>query len=292
MIKPKKTIFTDAELNSLFDEWAQKGTKNNAYDYFIYEHNNSKIQDEYQNLYKKKGSIKKTINIELHHILPKFAGGSNESSNLIYLNIKDHIFAHWLRWKVHNQDGDLRAFLFRQYDSEERVLARRLLIESAREKDRQDKQGFFNSAFQQKQGKKGGSLGGSKNTPLQSEARHKVGKEFGRAVGLARQGSATKEFVQSYSFWCHDSKSELTYTVSPKEAFADVLRQLNEFIPGEIPEKNFASMYSLIKGERKKKYGWQIITTLIRSEVEGGLFTFKNKNDIIEYDGIVEFDFD
>ena len=38
---------------------------------------------------------------ELHHIIPKCLGGTNEKSNLILLTARQHYLAHWLLYKIH-----------------------------------------------------------------------------------------------------------------------------------------------------------------------------------------------
>jgi hypothetical protein len=46
---------------------------------------------------------------ELHHIIPKSSGGSNDKSNLVALTARQHYIAHWLLWKTYG--GNLsRAF--------------------------------------------------------------------------------------------------------------------------------------------------------------------------------------
>jgi hypothetical protein len=38
---------------------------------------------------------------ERHHIVPKWLGGTDDDTNLVYLSFKDHVFAHWLLWRIH-----------------------------------------------------------------------------------------------------------------------------------------------------------------------------------------------
>ena len=38
---------------------------------------------------------------ELHHIVPKFAGGDNSKQNLVRLTAREHYIAHWLLYKIH-----------------------------------------------------------------------------------------------------------------------------------------------------------------------------------------------
>lgn len=47
---------------------------------------------------------------ERHHILPRSLGGSNANSNLVRLTYRDHIFAHALLLKAH-QDGEERWYM-------------------------------------------------------------------------------------------------------------------------------------------------------------------------------------
>lgn len=38
---------------------------------------------------------------ELHHIVPRCLGGSNEKDNLVYLTARQHFIAHWLLYKIY-----------------------------------------------------------------------------------------------------------------------------------------------------------------------------------------------
>lgn len=44
-----------------------------------------------------------------HHIIPKHSGGSDEPDNFTYLTVREHIIAHFLLWKIHNNSNDLRS---------------------------------------------------------------------------------------------------------------------------------------------------------------------------------------
>ena len=50
--------------------------------------------------------------IEVHHILPKSMGGSNDKSNLVSLTPKEHFVSHHLLWKIHNNDKMFLAFWY------------------------------------------------------------------------------------------------------------------------------------------------------------------------------------
>lgn len=56
-----------------------------------------------------KESYEKGSNLHRHHIIPKHSGGLDEESNYTYLSVREHIIAHFLLWKIHNNPNDLRA---------------------------------------------------------------------------------------------------------------------------------------------------------------------------------------
>jgi hypothetical protein len=43
-----------------------------------------------------------------HHIIPKCLGGSNATSNLVFVSFREHLFAHKLLCKIHPQHIGLR----------------------------------------------------------------------------------------------------------------------------------------------------------------------------------------
>jgi len=57
-------------------------------------------------------SIKKYVggnDIQIHHIIPKSKGGSDDDSNLIRLNTREHVFAHRLLFKIYKDNKMLNA---------------------------------------------------------------------------------------------------------------------------------------------------------------------------------------
>ena len=46
----------------------------------------------------------------IHHIVPKHAGGTNDSSNLIKLTIEEHAEAHKILWEQHGKKQDYIAW--------------------------------------------------------------------------------------------------------------------------------------------------------------------------------------
>lgn len=49
---------------------------------------------------------------EIHHIIPRSLGGSNNKENLIELLPEEHLFIHQIRWKIFNQREDMLAVRF------------------------------------------------------------------------------------------------------------------------------------------------------------------------------------
>lgn len=51
--------------------------------------------------------------LELHHIIPKSLGGSEELTNLVLLTPREHYIAHWLLYKIHTgKDKSKMAYAF------------------------------------------------------------------------------------------------------------------------------------------------------------------------------------
>lgn len=49
---------------------------------------------------------------EVHHIIPRSMGGSNEKENLIHLTAREHYIAHRLLYKIHNNSKMAAAWFF------------------------------------------------------------------------------------------------------------------------------------------------------------------------------------
>jgi hypothetical protein len=282
-IRPN-SIVSENELNKMYQEMLEKsyGTGLDPYDTYIREcklNEREKVDSEGQRL---KG-------VEKHHIIPRFDGGTDVPENLVLLTVKEHVIAHWIRWKVKQQTRDYQAFLFRIGDTEEALRQRLQAVREARERDRVNQEGFFDIEFQQKMGSRGGVIGGSRNTEAQFLARQQVGLTYGRQTGVGNQSSTLRDFVEKYSIWAYNAKEarrertgtpvELYCLISPKKAFADVARELEKFVPGAI--KRTESMHKLVQGHRPQMYGWKIVITLTRSEVREGVQNFLNTNPTV-----------
>lgn len=224
-----------------------------------------------------------TERTEIHHILPRHAGGSNDSSNLIRLSVTDHMIAHWLLWQLRDSKPDRLAFSFQVSQPADRQALRMEHIKANVQKYKEENRLFYNKAYQSAQGKKGGTKGGSANSEAQFAARQIVGQEWGPKVGRKNQSSELKEFLTKYSIWdfkgfiarplssSQDCIEVAFYAVvKPKDTFKQVAESLNLFAPESISIKQVATMHKLLKNNHKRIYGWRLNNTLTRSEVETG----------------------
>ena len=269
-------IITQQELDCIFLEFQEKGSVCglNGYDAYILEckkSENTKVNS--------KG--KPNPGIEKHHILPSFDGGSDRPENMVLLTVKEHVIAHWLRWKVLGKRGDYTAYLFRVGNTEEALASQRQAVLEARERDRINQQGFFNSNLQRERGRRGGPIGGAANSTEQFLARQRVGQTYGRQTGIGNQGSVLSEFIKKYTLWKYNNRNsptndEFFVLVCPKDSFVDITRVLNAFAPESIRVPS--AMHKVVYEERGQMYGWRIVTTLTRSEVEEGIILFKRNN--------------
>jgi len=73
--------------------------------------NYERLYDELIDSASKRGQIDGVYG-EFHHIVPKCLGGSNDSSNLIWLTAQEHFMAHFYLWKIHNEPKLALAFSF------------------------------------------------------------------------------------------------------------------------------------------------------------------------------------
>ena len=203
--------------------------------------------------------------LEKHHILPKHMGGSNSSENLISINTRDHILVHLLLFLEYGNRGNLLAYTFRKstehfdFNSHGKKMAalNQLLGRS-----------FWNPEVQRELGKRGGSLGGSKNTDAQLKARQQVGKTYGRNVGLGNQSQTVKELLKNIFVFENTNAPNEFFFIGPCKAIIDLARNLNEECDKRgMPQlkideqrvKKGGTFYKLIKSERPTYLNWKII---------------------------------
>ena len=307
----KNSVISQEELDKHWQELTAQtaGTGENPYELYI------RTVKEKEELNGNSENNPQTFT-EKHHIIPKHAGGDNSPANIVRLSVKEHVVAHWLRWKVFGSVGDKLAVLFRCGNTEEALSINRALVAAARERDRAEGVRFFDSAFQREMSRRGSSLGGGMNTQSQFLARQRVGRTYGRQTGISNQSDLMRTFLSNYAIWAYRPSGEApssagetqttgprsseeglimgdkVYLIGPKPAFRDVASLLNLYVPGSV--RNVSSMHKLVSNERKQMYGWRIISKPIRSEIEKGIEDFNNRYPgfllNLEEDFYLEFD--
>jgi hypothetical protein len=208
------------------------------------------------------------IRYETHHILPKFAGGSNKPDNLIRLPVRIHILAHLIRFLEFGELKDYNVFLFRKntlgWDLTthgKRMAARNKLLKLT----------FWDPNVQSELGKRGGTKGGLANTKKQFQARQKVGLEYGRTVGLSNQKDELKRTLACTLLFESTVNPSIQVPIFPCSVTMDIVRELNKVLEARGLDslkidmervKNGGAFYNLLKGKKKQVYGWKIVAQI------------------------------
>ena len=50
--------------------------------------------------------VKDDVTLHWHHIIPKYAGGTDDPSNLVQLTVEDHAIAHLVRYRMYGDHRD------------------------------------------------------------------------------------------------------------------------------------------------------------------------------------------
>lgn len=207
-------------------------------------------------------------NTEKHHIEPLHSGGQDISENIIILGVRDHINAHLLLYLERGNKGDFSAYIFRKASSHINLKTQGQKIAML---NRINKKGWFDSEVQRANGLRGGSIGGSKNTPAQFKAHSTVGKKWGQKVGKSNQSKFLQEQLAStLVFLDKDAPYELFY-IKPTGSVFELAQALNKACDiRNRPDlkldldrvKKGGAWYNLIKQVKKSIYGWSIIQVI------------------------------
>ena len=87
----------------------------------IYKKNTKIFKKLYENLInsrKSRGLNKKSLDFytEVHHIVPKCLGGTDEDSNLVLLTYREHLIAHHLLSRIYDSNLDLKHVVYFMYN--------------------------------------------------------------------------------------------------------------------------------------------------------------------------------
>lgn len=200
--------------------------------------------------------------MEKHHIIPLHAGGDNSPENIIRISPEDHVAAHFYRHQAFGEIGDKVAYEMRIADTNELAMLR---AQAAVAANREKKNLFWDRDWQALQGRKGGSKGGSRNTPEQRKARQTVGLVWGRIVGISNQSLILQSMLAQPLEWEFQPDKTL-HTTPPVESAAALVKALEKIKPGRITGKS--TIYKILDGTRKSINGWRLISKVIRSEAD------------------------
>jgi hypothetical protein len=126
--------------------------------------------------------LEPSSDIEKHPILPFYDGGSKLGST-VYCSSANHTLAHYYRYLAYGQKGDLVAFTMRW--NQKIGITERVALSIQKNQQLQNK--FWNANWQREQGKKGGRIGGLKNSLKQQDARSRVGLTAGYGLKTEKQ---------------------------------------------------------------------------------------------------------
>jgi len=192
--------------------------------------------------------------MEKHHIVPKHAGGS-PTGQIVSCSPENHTLAHFYRYLVYREQGDWVCYQMRR--NQKTTLRERSLL--AVEKQKKLQINFWSSKWQSHQGKKGGKIGGSKNTLKQFAARQKVGLTFGSQTGLQNQSNFMKKALSHHTVWLYKWQGfSFFLTIKPQPSFSKLI----DILQANTANKNVkiikSSFYKVFYGQRSQMYGWQL----------------------------------
>jgi hypothetical protein len=245
--------------------------------------------------------LEPSSDLEKHHILP-FHDGGCKSGSTVYCSSENHTLAHYYRYLSYGQKGDFVAFTMRW--NQKIGIKERVALSIQKNKQLQNK--FWNANWQSEQGKKGGRIGGLKNSLKQQAARSRVGLTAGYGlktekqrnenqrgglknslkqqdarsrVGIQKQSFVLRQTLLKETVWLYKTKKDFFFvTVPPQKSFVALMSFLESKVPSN-KIKNKASFYNLVHGRSLKSSNWSFwfikfekinkIDTAICSQAEG-----------------------
>nr|AOC61646.1 putative H-N-H homing endonuclease [Gloeotilopsis planctonica] len=192
--------------------------------------------------------------MEKHHIVPKHAGGS-PTGQVVFCSPENHTLAHFYRYLVYGEQGDWVCYQMRK--NQKTTLRERSLL--AVEKQKKLQINFWSSKWQSRQGKKGGKIGGIKDTSKQFAARQKVGLTFGSQGGLKNQSNFMKKALSRQTVWLYKWESfSFFLVIKPQPSFSKLIDILQVNTPNKTVKILKSSFYKVFDGQRRQMYGWQL----------------------------------
>jgi hypothetical protein len=189
-------------------------------------------------------AAKKEVTIEQHHILPRHAGGTDASWNLISLTSTDHVLAHKFLYELEHNHYDYCVIAMRNGDTEKALSARskqNVLI------NKKNKKGRFDPAIQSELGRRPKSpriAYSHKNGSYEALARgtiwtNKVGKTVTFAPGECQ---SPMQIAERLSLFCDET---IKKSISEKGAKSYFAQGIIKILVGYIDSKTNKVLYNV-----------------------------------------------
>jgi hypothetical protein len=208
----------------------------------------------------------KEKNYETHHIIPKFASGTNDSINLIDCAPLNHSLAHALRFLFSSNRGDLFGAVSASVSSEER--AKRFQAENVQNAyDRTTR----NPEWQKTHGAKG--LANRKKPEMRPRQRALVAAAAKKTQPINsryRVNPITWFMASQTLIWANNTQINQKFETSGSNDFfensaAGVARKLLSYIPNASLEKSPYLISGVLTGENSSRYGWSLTSVFFQS---------------------------
>lgn len=261
----------------------QKKNQLNAYQEFILVLIKKQNRLNYKELYKNK-LRRKNLELQVHHICPKHAGGKDQNSNKVICTVYDHIQAHKIRFETYHNNYDKAAYLLMGSQDKK---GRQALSLAIVEKNKRNSSGFFNPETQKdlanrpkkkyhlKENPKLATVYAKKSKGVPKSISEKqrftlkkrgenLGKTFGSKGGIKHQHPLTKKRLSGTLLWKHISGVEVE--TSNIKTLANVKDRLNLAVQNSVTHTSGLS--ELLRYKSKKRYGWFLIEkTNVKKEI-------------------------
>lgn len=199
----------------------------------------------YQKIYNQLIERAKTRNKEdlteflnVHHIIPKHSGGTNDKNNLVVLTYKEHIFAHKLLFKIYANYLDQYAYLLMSSKTEEAMHELKKIAGKIGGKKAQELHG---PKIQSAGGKVGGKISGKMN--VESGHIQKLAKENQKLATECKKWSG--EYV-----YFNDKNEKFWYIEEAMRSYPELTRHglINRFSRGSF------GFSRRLKNDEEKEY--------------------------------------
>lgn len=210
--------------------------------------NYAKIYDKLVEKCKPRGLDKSSVDYytEIHHIVPRCMGGSNEDNNLVMFTAREHFVAHLLLWKSSPDNVSLMWSAYRTSNSHKDKINSRMHAVLREQQAKAMSERFISEETKEKISK---TLTGHKRS------RESIEKGRLKATGQKRSEETVRKLTEFRrnliaSGWTHSEESRKKISESSKgRVMSEEARlKISEFNKGKIiPEEHKQALFSYQK---------------------------------------------